>query len=152
MLRRLLISWRFWLALLLLTAAIIGSRALLKKPEPKKVNPVKEAERHTKTRAKVLEFTSELRAVLEWKQTQPPPVDAASRAALIQALVERLRKLPSKDLPPELAEPWAEAKAFWQKLAAANGTVDETTQKEGQAAMQQFNEALAAQGFPDLKL
>jgi homoserine kinase len=150
---RLLLSWRLWLVLLLVAAAIIGGRKLLKKPdEPKKVNPVKEAERHTKTRAKVLEFTSELREVLDWRATQPPATDAASRASLIQALVERFTKLPSKDLPDSLREPWVKAKAFWQKLAAAKGTLDEATQKEGQAAMLRFNEALAAHGFPDLTL
>jgi len=116
------------------------------------VNPVKEAERHTKTRAKVVEFTSELREVLRWRATQPPATDAASRAALIQSLVERFTKLPSKDLPDSLREPWVKAKAFWQKLAAAKGTLDEASQKEGQAAMLRFNEALAAHGFPDLTL
>jgi len=151
--RRLLFSWRLWLSILLLAAAIIGGRKLLKKPdEPKKVNPVKEAERHTKARAQVVEFTRELREVLHWRSTQPPATDAASRAALIQALVERFTKLPSKDLPESLRQPWVDAKTFWQKLAAAKGTLDEATQKEGQAAMQRFNQALAAHGLPYLKL
>ena len=146
-------SWRFWLALLLLAAAIIGGRRLLKKPdEPKKLNPLQEAERHTKARAKVVEFANELREVLYWRATHPPATDAVSRAALIQDLVERFTQLPSKDLPESLRQPWVEAKTFWQKLAVANAPLDEATQKEGQAAMQRFNQALADHGFPDLKL
>ena len=151
--RCLLLSWRLWLSILFFAAAIIAGRKLLKQPdEPKKVNPVKEAERHTKARAKVVEFAKELREVLHWRATQPPATDAASRAALIQPLVERFTQLPSKDLPEDLRQAWVEAKAFWQKLATANGPLDESTQKEGQVAMDRFNQALADHGFPDLKL
>lgn len=152
-LRSLLVSGRLWLALLLLAAAILGGRKLFKKPEePKKLNPVQEAERHTRNRAAVVAFATALGEILEWRASQPPPTDGKSRAALVRELDKRFGALPSEDLPAVLAEPWKEAKSYWTLLATSGDELDAASAQKGAAAMQRFNQALAEQGFPHLRL
>jgi hypothetical protein len=143
--------WPVCLALLLLAGSFYGIRQMTKKAEPKKLNLQASAELHTKERTILLTFTDALREVLDWRRTQPTS-DEQARKKLILDLADRLSAIPDNDLPSALKTPWQEAKSHWQKLATTQGPLDAETQQVGQAAMQQFNKALAEHGFTDLQL
>lgn len=120
--------------LLLPMLALTGCRK--DKPAPSKKARREEAQaRASGEQLATTRFAEALRAVIDWRQTQP-----TSSNTLTKDIATRLHAIPAKDLPSDLAGPWS------QVLAA------DDDKAKCQAAASQLNEALAKHGFIDLRL
>jgi hypothetical protein len=109
----------------------------------------KEISTSSRGRRAVNDFANALRTIFEWR-FQQPVAQEADRAATIRTLAQKLKQVPSAELPKTYATAWQAMLAAWGKLAQSP-TPDAPLMKEGQEAADALNQLLIAGGYGDLQ-
>ena len=100
-------------------------------------------------RRAVNDFANALRGIFAWRFQQPLEQEA-DRAATIRTLAQKLKQVPSADLPKPFAMAWQAMLAAWEKLEQSP-TPDDQLLKQGQEAADALNKLLIAGGYGDLR-
>ncbi len=105
--------------------------------------------KHYKNRRAINDFADALRSVFAW-HSEHPVESEADRKAVIRTLVQKLRQVPSQELPKPFATAWSQLILCWAKLEAAPDAPPELV-TEGKAAAAAMNMLLASEGYGDLQ-